>query len=243
MLDAPRQNTKDLVPATRRNSRYYTQIEPIMSDPVIRGYFTLVASFLLTAFFILFALSPTFSTIVGLLRKIDDQKKVIAALDSKITNLITAQENYSQVEQKLPLLEAALPTRPLPDEVLTELVKSGSASGVKITSLQVDEVYLSGINPVKVGEAGAATTPVQTQQDFFSTLGLPTVKFTLGVNGTKDQIRSFAGYIVNLPRILLLDELTVTSETGSIDGGGNMNAEISGSGFFYPNLKDKKVKL
>lgn len=242
MLDAPKQNIKDLVPATRRNSRYYTQIEPIMSDPVIRGYFTLVASFLLTAFFILFALSPTFSTIVGLVRKIDDQKKVIAALDSKITNLITAQENYSQVEKKLPLLEAALPTRPLPDEILSDIVKSASTSGVKITSLQVDEVYLSGINPVKEAEAPVASPQTQ-QQDFFSPLGLPNVKFTIGVKGTRDQVRSFGGYIVNLPRILLLDELTLTVESGSINEPGEVNGEISGSGFYYPNLKDKKIKI
>lgn len=233
-------STNNIVPTTRRNSRYYTQIEPIVSDPVIRGYFTLVASFLLTAFFILFALSPTFSTIVGLLRKIEDQKKVVSALDSKITNLITAQENYSRVEPLLPLLETALPTRPLPDQVLADLVKSSSASGLKVTSIQVDDVYLSGINPIKEGDTPATPSIVQ---DFFSPLGLPKVVFTVGVSGSTEKVRTFAGFITNLPRILLLDELTVTTESENISETGDVKAEISGSGFYYPMLKDKEIKL
>ncbi len=233
-------NKSESVPSTRRNSRYYTQIEPIIADPVLRGYFTLIASFLLTAFFILFALSPTFSTIVGLVRKIDDQKKIISSLDAKITNLITAQENYSQIEPKIPLLETALPTKPIPEQILDELVKTSTASGVNITTIQINEVYLSGVNPVKI-EAGPKAPPEKNNQDLFAPLGLPLVRFTVGVKGQQANIRDFIGQIVNLPRILLLDEFALTTETGSVNRDGTLNAKISGSGFFYPNIKAKKI--
>ena len=117
---------------SRRNRRYYTYIEPVTTDPIVRGYFTLVASMLLVAFFIIFALSPTFSTIVGLNRKIEDQKKVIVDLDSKISSLIKAQETYSQVESQIPILMIAVPQKPSPDEVLLDVVKTATASGVTV---------------------------------------------------------------------------------------------------------------
>ena len=152
-----KEEAKENLPS-RRYKKYYTYIDPIVADPVIRGYFTLVASLLLTAFFIFFALSPTFSTIVGLLRKIEDQKRIITRLDSKINNLILAQEVYSQIEAELPLLHTALPTRPLPESVLLDVLRVASQSAVKINAFQIGDIYLSGVNPEKESLAPSSQT-------------------------------------------------------------------------------------
>lgn len=223
--------------ASRRFSKYYTYIEPITSDPVIRGYFTLIASILLTAFFIIFALSPTFSTIVGLTRKIDDQKKVLASLDSKINSIILAQENYSRVEPDLPLLDRALPTKPEPDVVLQDVINTGSGSGVVLSSFQVSEVYLRGINPT---EKAPEKKPQEQQQPaknpggtVVSSLGIPRLEFGVGMSGTRESIRQFAGRLEFLPRIVVISVLSIDSDNQG--GQGGYFADIKGNAFYFPS--------
>ncbi len=215
----------------RRFGKYKTQIEPVMSDPIIRGYFTLVASFLLIAFFIFFALSPTFSTVVGLVRKIDDQKKTLQTLDSKITNLITAQENYSQIESKLPLLDSAMPQTPMPQAVLQEILATSTFSGVTITTLQIGDVYLSGINPKR--QPSDSTAPVQTV-GVASNIGIPNVPFSVSFTGDKAQIRNFIGTLMNLPRIMTISTITV-GENVEEQTKGELNADMTGNAYYYPN--------
>lgn len=225
------EETETIFPG-RRYSKYYTYIEPIIADPVIRGYFTLVASLLLTAFFILFALSPTFSTIVGLVRKIDDQKKVLAALDSKINNLILAQENYAQIESDLPLLEAALPVKPVPETILLGVLDSASGSAVAITSFQIGDVYLSGVNPTE--KALVAPPSKGVKQTLVSSAGLPTVNFTVSAKGTKENIRQFVGKLESMPRLITLSVISIGKESSSNDSTNNYIADIAGNAFYKP---------
>lgn len=223
--------TETILPG-RRYNKYYTYIEPIIGDPVIRGYFTLVASLLLTAFFILFALSPTFSTIVGLVRKIDDQKKVLAAMDTKISNLILAQENYAQIESDLPLLEAALPVKPVPETILLGVLDSASGSAVAITSFQIGDVYLSGVNPAQKAPGDPSANVVK--QTLISSAGLPTVSFIVSAKGTKENIRQFVGKLESMPRLITLSVISIGRESNSDNDSNSYLADIVGSAFYKP---------
>jgi Tfp pilus assembly protein PilO len=117
----------DIRDLPKRYQRYYTYLEPVIADPLVRGYFSLVASFLLVAFFLFFALSPTINTILALQKKITEQKKIIASLETKISNLTAAQENYRQVESLIPLLLIALPDNPSPQTVVGSVTSSAEA--------------------------------------------------------------------------------------------------------------------
>lgn len=203
----------------RRYRRYYTYVEPIVTDPLVRGYFTLVASIFLVAFFLIAALSPTVTTILGLVKKIDDQKKIITAMDLKINNLVLAQENYSQIENQLPLLYAAIPTNPDPAEVLTEVVTAASTSGTTVKGVQFGEISLSG-DETPIGDP--------TRKEFLD-LGIPTVKFSLTAGGNRTQIQSYLERLENQPRILRLKIVSMSVDTKS----GQIAADISGLAYYY----------
>ncbi len=198
----------------KRYSRYYTYIEPIVTDPVIRGYFGLIASIFLVAFFIIFALSPTFTTILGLIRKIDDQKKTITAMDNKINNLILAQENYSQVEPSLPLLSSALPEKPAPETVLDDIVKTASTSAVSINTLQFNLINYSG-------KSASSATPM-------SKLGLQTVEFTLQLAGSENQVHSFLNRLEHLPRLISISAISLQTQ----DKTAALAADVPGMGYY-----------
>lgn len=223
---------KDIL-VSRRYGRYYTYIEPLTKDPIIRGYFTLVSSMLLVAFFILFALSPTFSTIVGLFRKIDDQKKILNTLDQKINSLVLAQENYSKIENDLPILETALPKRPLPQDALNVVLNSASGSGVVITSFQIGNVYLLGTNPKSELKKKTRSAPKSVKKDIFE--GVPTVGFNVGVRGTKEQISQFIEKVQNHKRILLISNFSISKGNLAKEDMLNLTASIVGNAFYLPD--------
>lgn len=186
----------------KRYSRYYIYIEPVVSDPLIRGYFSLVASFLAIAFFMVFALSPTINTILALQKKITEQKQVVAALNQKITNLVTAQANYSQVESSLPNLMTALPLTPTAQTIISGVMTSASASGITLTSLEFKNLPLSSDSVDQV---------VQAQKPGEVLL----VNFTLTTTNTPDKIHSFLFAIENLPRQIHLLNLDLSQTPDS----------------------------
>lgn len=202
----------------KRYSRYYIYIEPIVSDPLIRGYFSLVASFLLIAFFLVFALSPTINTILTLQKKIAEQRRVVAALDQKITNLVAAQANYSQVESSLPILLTALPQTPTPQTIISGVVTIASSSGLVLSGLQFRDLPLS---------KDSIDTAVKTG----NTTGALTVNFTLTTVGSRDKIHDFLTRIESLPRQIHLVSFGVanvpeTPKTNSIN--------VSAVGYYLP---------
>lgn len=210
----------------RRYRRYYTYIEPIIADPTVRGYFTLVASILLVAFFVSFALSPTISTILGLTRKISDQKKVITAMDARINALIIAQENYSQAENYLPALSFAYPQRPSADILLSEITKTATASSVHLVSLRVSDYFLSGLNP-----AGEATPAASRQsKNTPSALGIPLLEFNLSAVGTYSQLHAFAAGLENLPRIITLT--TISSNASNAKSSNSESMDLKGTAYY-----------
>lgn len=202
----------------RRYRRYYTYVEPIVTDPLVRGYFTLVASMFLVAFFLVVALSPTVTTILGLVKKIDDQKKTLATMDVKISNLVLAQENYSQIEGQLPLLLAAIPAKPDPAGVLTSVVGEATAAGIVVKRVQFGEISLSGGEEPKSG----------LKKEFLD-LGIPTVQFSLTATGGSSQMQAFFETLENQPRIIRLKIISMDFSNGA----SQIDADVAGLAYYY----------
>lgn len=180
----------------QRYRQYYSYIQPILADPVVRTYFGLIASILLVAFLLVFALSPTVNIILGLQKKIADQNESVAALSTKINNLVAAQQTYAQIEMSLPLLDQALPAFPAPEEVIDRLHRSASASGVAISGLQFKNIPLS---------------------NFENTL--QAVEFSLSVSGARTAVRDFLGRAENQLRYIRIGSLVFGTDV-HVEGKG-----------------------
>lgn len=203
----------------RRYRRYYTYVEPIVSDPMVRGYFTLVASVFLIAFFLVAAISPTVTTILNLVKKIDDQKKTLVLMDTKISNLVLAQESYSQIEGQLPLLFSAIPLLPDPAGILTDTVGVGSGSGVVVKGVLFGDISLSGGEVVPSGKSDKE----------YLDLGIPTVQFSLTASGRSGPMQAYLENLENQSRIIRLKNLSL----GYLDPSGQITAEITGLAYYY----------
>lgn len=199
----------------QRYQRYYAYLSPVASDPLIRGYFSLVASLLLVAFFLVFALSPTFNTIVVLQKKITDQRLIVSSLDSKISALISAQDVYSQIEKQVYLLDMALPSKPNPQGMAADVVSTASSSGISLVSLQFQTIPLSKDADAKIIIAN----------------GLPTVSFNVSLVGSQDKIRGYIGELEKQLRYLRFINLSINLG----DGKGSVTADMTGLGYYLVN--------
>lgn len=196
-----------------RYRRYYTYLEPVIADPLVRGYFGLVASFLLIAFFLVFALSPTIDTILALRKKIADQRATVTALDTKISNLIIAQENYSQVESLIPILETALPGVPAPQVAISQIVEFASSSGVVVTAAQFKSVPLVG---------DLATPPTVAE-------GLSSLAFSLAVTGTRDAVTRYLKELEQALRFIRFTNVTFSAAADS----SQISVDAAGLTYYY----------
>lgn len=194
--------------------RYYAFIEPVAADPLVRGYFSLVASLLLIAFLAIFALSPTINTILGLRKKISDQTRIIAALDTKTADLVAAQQNYSALEEVIPLMAEALPEKPQPQGVIAGVLATATAAGATVTSLQFQDL------PLTIDLAAASKDKKAS---------LSTADFSLAVAGSPSQIRTFLGGLENLLRYIRVETVSFTQSA----------ADVTGAGYYYLQDNEK----
>lgn len=216
----------DLKTLPTRYQRYYTYLEPVIADPLVRGYFGLIASFLLVAFFVIFALSPTINTILALNKKIADQKTTIVALDTKINDLVTASQNYSQIESLLPFLDGALPEKSSPQTAITTITQTATASAVSVSALQFQPIVIFGSQEPAIPEAAKRSDLVPEK--------LFVLPFSLSAGGPRDAILNYLEKLENSWRYLRFVSLGVATSkdnTVIIDG--------SGIAYYYPKVNEK----
>ena len=213
----------DLKTIPARYERYYTYIEPVMVDPIIRGYFSLVASFILVAFFVIFALSPTVNTILSLNKKISDQKITITALDAKIAALISAQQNYSQVENFLPLVDTALPKKPMVQTAVNAIFETASTSAVTVSGLQFKTFTLFGGAP--------PTTQTTTDLADMVPQGLLALPFSLSFHGSANAPQSYLEKLQNSLRYIRFQSLSVSRQKDNL----TTNIDAAGFTYYYPS--------
>jgi len=75
-------------------------------------YLEIGGTFTLIAIFLFFAIMPTMTTIFSLLGEIRSKESFIEKVDTKIANIIKAQDTYSQVQEKYSLVEESFPSQP-----------------------------------------------------------------------------------------------------------------------------------
>ena len=80
--------------------------------PVARVSLELFLSVGAVIFFAIFAIRPTLVTMSDLVKEIEDKRDLDQKLTQKIASLSTAQTTYLEVQDRLYLLEEALPTTP-----------------------------------------------------------------------------------------------------------------------------------
>ena len=127
-------------------SRYFTYIKPITRLPIIRTYGSIIFTLLVTAFFIIFAIRPTVTTILVLQKKLADSEQILKQVNDKVNNLSAARQNYEKLISDDAIIKSkideALPDNTNLKSIIQTLEQLAITHEASISALQFQPLIL-----------------------------------------------------------------------------------------------------
>lgn len=111
-----------------------------------RRLFEISITFLLISFFLFFAIRPTVLTISALVGEIKSKEILSTKMTAKINQVITAQDNFSAIQEKYFLVEDALPSTQNYADAMIQIDTLSSQNDIildKLSFVQSDKQYFS----------------------------------------------------------------------------------------------------
>jgi Tfp pilus assembly protein PilO len=179
-----------------------------------RVYSGAILTLITISFFAFFALKPTASTIAGLLKKIDDQKKVADSLETKINALSQAQEQYNAISSKIYLLDQALPPDSQFDQLTQQIELAHRQTKVKMVDLKFSKIELWGQENDQLGQ----------------------VEFSLVTQGEYHQLKQLLELLPKLRRIIQVNKFAFQKSRDQ-DQQDILTLAVSGQAFYLNSLK------
>lgn len=182
------------MPVQKRKQLSFT-LEKFYHNPVAMVSFELFLSIGAILFFAVFAIRPTLLTMSDLLKEIEDKRTLDKQLVQKIAALSTAQSLYLNSQEKLYVLDEAIPTNPDLLYSLKIIEKIASDEGLVINQLGVTEI------------------PDEKETDLtFAQLKRQNLPITITVNGDYSSIRNFVERLMESRRTFLVESVSFAVE-------------------------------
>jgi Tfp pilus assembly protein PilO len=116
----------------------YQYIRQQSEDRKIFKYLEVASTFLLITIFLLVAIAPTASAISKLIGEIKSKEITTKSMKQKISNVVAAQENYSQAQEQFQILESSYPSNPEFYQAASTFSSISRRSNTSIKQLKYD---------------------------------------------------------------------------------------------------------
>ncbi len=176
-----------------RTKQISSALNHFYQNPVAKVSIELLLTVGLVLFLGIFAIRPTLITMSDLVKEIDDKTKLDQQLGQKIAALSQAQSEYLSVENRLSVLEEAIPNNPDVVRDLKLIEKMASEASIVITNTSINELP----KPI-LGELP------------FDKLKRSAVSAKVNVTGDYPTIRSFAEKLRASRRVFVIESINFT---------------------------------
>ncbi|MBI3485968.1 type 4a pilus biogenesis protein PilO [Candidatus Daviesbacteria bacterium] len=174
--------------------RYFVYIKPVLKNPYIKTYSSVVFSLIAITFFSLFAIRPTFKTIIALQKDIKAQKLVLNQLLDKSHNLETAKKNYDQIDPSVKNeIDNLLPDKLSLGTLINDLNALSLKYNASVSGLQFQPI---SIDPNR--------QPATKDSD------LKEIVFNLNLKGNYSDLVNVLEQIRSLPHLITIDIINIT---------------------------------
>lgn len=171
--------------------RYLSQIpKPVREKS--KSFAPTIAAIALIIFFLLTAVRPTVIEITGLMAEIKARRELNDKLEKKIQQIVTAQQNYTQIYDRLYLLNQSLPG----DPQFASLAKRVEAERVD------QQLGLTGLNYNTITLTGDTLKTKKEQRDSFT--------FSTEMSGNYPEIKSFLSQLFHHRRPIYVEDLEIS---------------------------------
>ncbi|OGG14941.1 hypothetical protein A2875_03190 [Candidatus Gottesmanbacteria bacterium RIFCSPHIGHO2_01_FULL_46_14] len=187
--------------------RYYQIVTEMRKRPNTHLYTTIAFTFLSISLFAWYAIRPTLQTILYLRREIKDKTEVNQKMEEKITALIEAQNNLTQIEPNLPLLSQALPSTPDIIRIMSQLNALAGVTQASISAVRVSDVSVTGAT-VSASVAQKPGTPYE-------------LSFGMTLTGTFEQLQAFLNGMIDMRRIITVEKINFSPSSSGRNESAN----------------------
>jgi len=198
-----------------RYHHYFLSTQTLYQRRDVVVYTGIILTLITITFFSFFAIKPTVTTIAGLVKEIDSKKTIDQKLQTKINSLRQAQTNYSQISDKLVLIDQVLPQDPDLIDLIYQIEVLSQKNNVTVKSVSFGPSYLLGQEEVKK----------KLSQ-------YPAINFSLGLSGDFESVNNFTASLENLRRSIGTQDLTVRSLEESETGTFSLNLTLQLDAFY-----------
>jgi len=181
---------------TKQTSQQLTSLlDRFYHNPVAMVSFELFLSIAAIIFFAVFAIRPTLLTMSNLIKEIEDKRQLETQLIQKTAALATAQVNFLAVQDRISLLDQAIPEGAFLGYTLKVIEKTASDYGLTITNMTVLEIPREVSLEVPFAELDRRFMPIQ-----------------VSLVGNYEGIRSFAEELRNSRRSFVTERINFSTQ-------------------------------
>lgn len=187
--------------------KYYKDLVPYIKKEKNQKYIAIILSLSASIFFLLFAVSPTVSTIVNLRKQISDATFVQQKLSEKINNISTLSQQYIQIQNDISYVVDAVPQNPQIPTLVGQIQAIGQQSSVSLSNVQV--------SPVALTSGGSANSSSFT--------------FEITGNSSFANIQSFLSNLTSMQRAMSVIAIQISKNSNETD---SLDFTIRGKAYF-----------
>lgn len=198
------------MPRSTKYFRYYTYIEPVIKNPIIKTYGYAIFTIAMTTVFIVFAIKPTLETIAVLQKKQENQAQVLSKIDKKIADLQTAQKNYINIDSNSKSkIQNLVPDQTSLPALISSLEGATLGTEATISALQFQPIV---IEKPKTDE----------------NLSLKEIPFTFNIEGSYATLKQILKSLKENSRIITISNLSFNKVTG----GKTLLMSVTGKAYY-----------
>jgi len=189
----------------------YLQTLEYLDQERMRKFVGIALTLIALSFFGLFAINPTVSTILRLRKELEDSKYVNTQLETKNENLNKLRTAYTNIEKDLNTINEAISVKPNAHLLFAQIQAISQQNNIKLSKLQNFEVEVIKNNK-------------SSGKKYYS------FSFSLGGNGTAENIYKFVAALSQMQRIISIDVFSLSG--ANISGAQEVGFAIQGTAFF-----------
>ena len=174
--------------------------------PEIKASVEIILSVFTVAGLLLLAIRPTLATVTQLQKRIEDQQVVSRKLDSKITQLITAQRNLTTYANRLADYQAAVPDGHDLGSLAKRVEVLARDQGLALNSLSFSAVPLLGTDINLADKKGGGKPATEFGGK------IATFEISFDLSGDPNRIFDFLATLEKMDRVAIIDGIDLKKE-------------------------------
>lgn len=206
-----------------RYQRYFVDLRSLYKHRKVVVYTGITLTILAVSFFSLFALKPTVTTVLSLIKEIQQKRVIDQKLQTKINALKSAQANLSAAGSSLRLVDDALPVNAHLSQVIYHLEYLAQQENINLSSIGFEPVVL-------FGQKKDASKNVKQKE-------ISEIYFSLSASGDFENLKRFLQKIEILRRVVVIDSFTLNSN--QLEKTITINLSAAGRAFYLPKEEEK----